>query len=117
MRRPWPTPRPLRADRAAAPHTGRSGTAPSCRRGRGAATRTARNRPARPKPGSEMDPLVQDLRLAGVDRELLDEVRDARVVPCGAKARPDLVQRVAPEIAADEGQGVDELDEAVRQHD
>ena len=61
-----------------------------------------------------MDPLVQRFRFAGIYREILDEFRHAPILPGPLKVDPYLLQRLVPQVAADERQRVDELDEPVR---
>ena len=117
-RRRWRRPRRRRAGREAGPRRGRSGSAPARRRAAGAATPSGRRAGRSAARRSDVHPLVQRFACCR-DR------RRARRRSCATRgscqARRKLAQTCAsgslPQVAADEGQRVDELHQAVGQHD
>ena len=56
-------------------------------------------------------------RAARIDRQVVDEARNARVVPRLAEIAPDFGERLRAQVPAHERQRVDELHQAVGQHD
>src|SRR4051812_25950183 len=97
-------PTPHRAGTAAVRRTGRNGSAPSTPRATTAARAFASRRRR-----LQMDPLVQRACASRVGREIIDELRDAWIAPRALEVRPDLRDRLRAQVAADEGQGVDQL--------
>src|ERR1019366_3886386 len=106
-----------RAGTAEARRKERTGSAPSRTREAGGAMPTVSKAAGRSMPCSEKDPLMQRPRLARIGGEILDELRDARIVPGAPEVGPNLVQRLAAEVPPPARQRVDELHEPVGEHD
>src|SRR4030095_13323667 len=64
-----------------------------------------------------MDPLMQRRGLERIVGEVVDELRNAWVLPRALEVLPDLFERMRAQVAADERQRVDELDQPVGEHD
>src|SRR5262249_14724169 len=102
---------------AGGPHRGKTGSGPCCRPRAAGAAASAMPAPRPWTARSEMDPLVQGSRAAGIGCELVDELRHARGAPRALEPRPDVAERLPPPVAADGRPRGDELDEPVRKHD
>src|SRR5262245_39765002 len=59
---------------------------------------------ARSTKSSDIDPPVQGRGLPRVAREVLHELRDARILPRALEIRPDFRERLPPQVAAHERQ-------------
>src|SRR4051812_3090761 len=65
----------------------------------------------------EIDPLMKRRGLPWIGGKVVDELGYARVLPCPLEPAPDLAERLLAQVAADKGERVDELDQAVGEHD
>src|SRR6202040_1262779 len=105
--------KPRRAGTAEVRHRERNGSAPCCKRRAVGASPSARLGAGRPTRRLEIDPLVQRPRPTRIGGEILDELRHARIAPSVAEVGPDLQQCLAAKGAANEGERVDGLYQAV----
>src|SRR3954468_6820805 len=65
----------------------------------------------------KIDPLMKRRGLPRIGGKVIDELGHARILPCALESSPDLAKRLLPQIAADKGKRVDQLDQAVGKHD